>query len=124
MLIHADGVDFTQLGPTWLAVGLFVAVPAAFGASIGVVVDRVAAPGSWTRRGGWRWALPIVLVAAFPLTVVLLAIAAAVLVVTVTARASTAGRFPFVVGLTVRAVWLAIAVAGLVALLRDIAALA
>ena len=42
MLIHAGGIDFRVLTPTWLAVGLFVALPALFGAVIGVVVDRVA----------------------------------------------------------------------------------
>ena len=31
LVVHPDGVDFTLLGPLWLAVGLFVAVPAVYG---------------------------------------------------------------------------------------------
>ena len=27
MLVHADGIDFTVLKPTWLAIGVFVALP-------------------------------------------------------------------------------------------------
>ena len=39
MLIHADGIDFRALTPTWLAIALFVALPFLFG-----VADR---------RGRW-----------------------------------------------------------------------
>ena len=31
MLIHADGIHFTLLGPLWLAIALFIALPAVFG---------------------------------------------------------------------------------------------
>jgi hypothetical protein len=34
LLVHADGVDFTVLSPRWLAVGMFIAIPAAFGAAL------------------------------------------------------------------------------------------
>ena len=51
MLVHADGIDFTVLQPTWFAIGLFVALPAIFGVFIGVVVDAVGRPDSWTNRG-------------------------------------------------------------------------
>jgi hypothetical protein len=61
MLIHADGVDFTVLKPLWLAVALFVLLPAAVGVSLALVVDRVAAPGSWTAQDRVRWGLPAVL---------------------------------------------------------------
>lgn len=30
-VVHSDGVDFTMLSPRWLAIGLFVALPATFG---------------------------------------------------------------------------------------------
>lgn len=33
-LVHADGIDFTLLTPRWLAVGLFVLIPAAFAAAL------------------------------------------------------------------------------------------
>ncbi|MBT8242034.1 MAG: hypothetical protein KJN63_12490, partial [Acidimicrobiia bacterium] len=64
MLVHADGIDFHVLEPLWLAVGLFVALPAAFGAAIAMGVDRVAERGV---RHGWRgWVLPVLLVVGFP----------------------------------------------------------
>lgn len=80
MVVRADGVDFTVLEPLWLAVTLFVGLPALFGWVIGIVVDAVDSPDSWTRRGAMRWALPLVALA-FPLgaiasVVVLLAVAA------------------------------------------------
>lgn len=54
-----DGIDFRFLKPTWLAIGLFVALPAVFGVAIAAVVDRVAAIGA---PRGWRgWILAIVL---------------------------------------------------------------
>ena len=53
LLLHADGIDFTVLKPTWLAIGLFIAVPALFGLAIGPAVDRIGRPGSWTTRG-WK----------------------------------------------------------------------
>ena len=34
LLVHADGIDFTVLSPRTLAVGLFVAIPAAFGGAL------------------------------------------------------------------------------------------
>ncbi len=125
MLVHADGIDFTVLEPTWLAVGLFVALPAVFGATIGDAVDRVAIPGSWTTRGRRRWVLPLALLAAFPPSLFLVAVSAFVLVLWVPLRRLIVqrGGAPFGVGLVVRAAWLMIAVLGLFALLNDIDAL-
>ncbi len=119
MLVHADGIDFTVLEPTWLAVGLFVALPAVFGATIGDAVDRVAVPGSWTTRGRHRWVLPVLLLAAFPPSLFLVIVSAFVLVLWVPLRRQIVqrGGAPFGVGLVVRAGWLMIAVLGLVALL-------
>jgi hypothetical protein len=123
MLIHADGIDFRFLKPTWLAVGLFVALPALFGAVIGVVVDRVSAiavPPGWR-----RWAIPAVLIGAFPFTVNLVGVAAVVLAVWVPVRRGlgSAGELPKLAGIGVRAVWLLIALAGLAALVGDVRAL-
>ncbi len=126
MLVHSDGIDFHVLKPTWLAIGLFIAVPALFGLAIGPVVDRIGRPGSWTTRGWRRWLLPLVLVALFPPTLFVLAASTVVLAVWLmirtirpveTLRASTG------YGLVVRAIWLIIAALGLVALLNDIAAI-
>ena len=123
MLIHADGIDFRVLKPTWLAVFLFVALPALFGAVIGVVVDRVSA--NMSEHGWRRWVLPTVLVAAFPPVIVVVGIAAAVLAawVPVGRGLKSAGGLPKVAGLGVRAVWLMIALLGLAALVGDVQAL-
>jgi hypothetical protein len=51
MLLHADGVDFRLLTPRWFAMGLFVALPAAFGVAIGPAVRTVE---GWDRPTGWR----------------------------------------------------------------------
>lgn len=123
MLIHADGLDFRVLKPTWLAVGLFVALPALFGAVIGVVVDRVS---TIPVPPGWRgWGLPALLVATFPLTIVMVGIAAVALAVWVLVRhgLESTGGLPKPAGLGVRAVWLMIASVGLAALVGDVRAL-
>lgn len=127
MLLHADGVDFTLLGPTWLAIGLFIALPGMFGLFIGSFVDGVARPGSWTAKGMWRWLLPVVGLACFPGAVPVFGVTAVVLAVWIGLRStdpvqrvrSTTGY-----GLVVRAVWLSIAVAGLVAVIGDVRAIA
>ena len=41
LIVHPDGIDFTALGPLWLTVGLFVAVPAAYGPLMHAVMIRV-----------------------------------------------------------------------------------
>lgn len=65
LVVHPDGVDFTVLGPLWLTVGLFVAVPATYGPLLHAVMLRVGAvplgaglsqrvPGvAWTLRGAF-----------------------------------------------------------------------
>ncbi len=124
MLVHADGIDFRLLKPTWFAIGLFVALPGLFGAFIGPVVDRVGREDSWTRRGRRRWVLPTILALAFPPTLVLVPVAATVVTTLLVVR-SVEGvqrvRASLPYGLTVRALWLGIAVLGLVALIGDIA---
>ena len=125
MLLHADGIDFRLLEPTWLAMGLFVGLPALFGAVIGAVVDRVTAPGSWTSRWPWVWVLPIVLVAMFPPTLLVLVVAAPI--VAVWALLHDLGlvdlQHRLIVRQTVRAAWLAVAIAGLIALVNDVRAI-
>lgn len=124
MLVHADGIDFHVLKPLWLAVGLFVALPAAFGAAIAVAMDRIAQRPLPTGRR--RWVIPVLLVAAFPLVIPFVAIAAIVLTAWVPIRRAVAasGGLSTVVGLAIRAAWLAVAVLGLVALVGDVQALA
>ncbi len=122
MLVHGSGIDFRFLKPLWLAVGLFVALPALFGVAMGIAVDRVSAPGHWTSRGRLRWILPVGLLLAFPQSMIIAALAALVLVVWVPVRRSFAHDrgVPLAARLVVRSVWLLIAVLGLVALLGDI----
>jgi hypothetical protein len=126
MLIHSDGIDFRVLKPTWFAIGLFILLPALFGAAIGPAVDRVSRPTSRTANGRARWILPIVLVLAFPLTLVELAVAALVYTAWVL-LADGVGVRPLVAGrgagYLVQAGWLAVATWGLVALIGDIRAL-
>ena len=124
MLVHADGVDFTVLKPTWLAISLFVALPAAFGALIGPAVDSVAAPASSTKRGRRRWALPAILAACFPPTLILLPFAAAMLAASRALRKAFPGVVTARVRLAMQAIWLSIALVGLVALVGDIKAIA
>ncbi len=126
MLVHADGIDFTLLQPTWLAVGLFIALPAVFGTLIGVAVDAAGPPNNWTTRGRRRWVLPIVLVGCFPLVVPLVLVAAMIVGagilmgdIALVQRLRAAPAYAF----AVRSVWLLIALAGLVALINDAQAL-
>ena len=91
------------------------------------VVDRVAAPYSWASRGVWRWLLPVLLVACFPPTLLLVAIGVVVLTCWVPLRhvhvvQDVRASPPY--GLIVRAAWLSIALLGLVALLKDISEIA
>lgn len=126
MLVHADGIDFTLLKPTWLAIGLFVALPGLFGTLVGSAVDRVSKPDSWTARGRRRWLLPLIAVGLFPLTVPFLLFAFVILGFWVFAGGAALPRrwrrIPLY-SLAVRSLWLLIAVAGLVALVNDIDAL-
>lgn len=126
MLIHPDGVDFTELKPTWLAIVLFVALPALFGAFIGTAVDAVGAANSWTSIGRRRWLLPVATIALFPPTIVAVLIVSAAVALAAAIgeiepirnlRKSTLGT------LAIRTAWLLIALAGLSALIQDITTL-
>ena len=126
MLVHSDGVDFRLLKPLWLAIGLFVALPALFAVAIGVGVDRVASANSWTRVGRRRWALPLVLIAGFPFVLFIAVPALLVLAVWVPVHQSLAQgeKVPLGLRMVIRGVWLAITLAGVAALVRDIGELA
>jgi hypothetical protein len=126
MLIHADGVDFTLLRPTWLAVGLFIALPGVFGALIGVAIDAVGRPDNWTVRGRRRWLLPLISVGCFPPVIPFVLLASVTVAARIVAndapvvkRIRTTPLYAF----AVRSLWLLIAVAGLVALINDARAL-
>ena len=123
LLLHSDGVDFTVLKPTWLAIGLFLALPGLFAVAISVSVDRVARTTAWSAQGRRRWITPIVLLLPFPLAVVPVALTAAVVTVLVGARQIALlqrVRNSTVYGLVVRGAWLSIAVVGLIAVVNDV----
>jgi hypothetical protein len=126
MLVHADGIDFHLLQPTWLAISLFVALPGLFGVAIGAAVDATSRPDSWTACGRRRWLLPIVVVACFPPSAIVLAFALVVLALCSVARQATPirrVRRSRAYAFAVRVIWLVIAAAGLLALVNDIDAL-
>lgn len=127
MLVHADGIDFTMLKPTWLAIGLFVALPGIFGAVIGASVDAVKRPDSWTRVGRRRWILFVIAMGCFPLIAVILVPVGAFVALCTALDASdlvTRARDTAAYVFAVRSLWLAAAAVGLVALVNDVAALA
>lgn len=123
MLIHADGIDFRELTPTWLAISLFIALPFAFGVAIAWTIDRLDREGSFARQGRARWIVAGVAALLCPPTLIVLAIAAGVLFVWIPARDAwhADGKPPpAAFAWVVRGVWLAIAGLGLLALVNDI----
>lgn len=123
MLIHADGIDFRALTPTWFAISLFIALPFLFGVAVAWTVDRLDRDGSFARTGRARWIVAPILAVLFPLTLILLGIALLILCVWVPARdAWHAGgtAVPRPLTWAVRGIWLAIAGVGLLALVDDI----
>jgi hypothetical protein len=126
MLVHDDGIDFHALQPTWLAIGLFVLLPGLFGIAIAAAVDAVRRPDSWTTGGRRRWVLAIVSVACFPATLLVLAVAVVLTVFGEMLHATGFVRWVHSISfhaLVIRALWLLAAIAGLVALVNDVAAI-
>jgi hypothetical protein len=123
MLLHADGIDFRVLTPTWLAITLFIALPFVYGVAVAWTVDRFDREGSFARDGRARWIVAVIGAALFPLSLVFLGVAFVVLCVWVPARdAWHADGTPVPRALTfvVRGVWLAIASLGMIAVVNDI----
>jgi hypothetical protein len=71
LMVHTDGVDFTVLEPAALAIALFVAICAGFGAVVAHLVGGAAAVDGWPRARPW-WLLgpPLVLLLFPPFLVV------------------------------------------------------
>lgn len=127
MLVHADGIDFTVLKPTWFAIGMFVALPALFAVTLAAMVDSVSRPESWTARRPWRWLLPVLILACFPVAIFFTAMA--LIPVGIWAARAREGDLeeeirgvPWLPNL-VRAGFLAIAAFGLYSLINDVTAL-
>ena len=58
MLVHSDGVDFTFLRPTWLAIALFVAIPGLYAALLTVLCERWLRPDGRLLRARRRVVFP------------------------------------------------------------------
>ena len=80
-LLHADGVDFNLLEPTWLAVAMFVAIPAAGAALMAAWVERWDAWWFTQRRRTIVAALPALILVPLILPLVV-AVASVILVST------------------------------------------
>jgi hypothetical protein len=61
IVVEPDGIDFTLLEPSWLAVAMFVVLPAAYGYVVAVLVER-----SFRRPVDERWRALIGLVLLVP----------------------------------------------------------
>jgi len=46
-IVHTDGVDFRLLGPPWLTIGLFVAIPGVHAALLTVLAERLFEENGW-----------------------------------------------------------------------------
>lgn len=77
-IVEPGEIDFTVLGPQWLAVLLFVALPAAYGVTLSWFVERGTVH---PKQSGWSWraALPLVfllMIGPFAVGVILVGLAA------------------------------------------------
>jgi hypothetical protein len=59
-VIGPSDVDFTLLSPLSLAVAFFVAIPAAYGAMMPWMAERLLREDSTLRRGRWTWLVGLV----------------------------------------------------------------
>ena len=69
-IVNPDGVDFTVLEPVALAIVLFVAIFAGFGAIVSALVNRAAARSADSNRPWWLVAPPLVVLLFPPLMIV------------------------------------------------------
>ena len=61
-VIRPDGIDFTLLQPLWLAVAMFVALPAAYGVAVSLLAERFLADDSaFSRSRAWIAGLVLLL---------------------------------------------------------------
>jgi hypothetical protein len=58
-VVHPDGIDFVLLQPLWLAIALFVALPALYGVAMSLLVERGLRRAD-EGRGGRLWFLGLV----------------------------------------------------------------
>ena len=75
-IIDPDGLDFTVLDPLWLAVALFIALPAAFGAALARGVEQLIPWASDRGPSTFVLLLPLLPIVLFPVIAVLVALVA------------------------------------------------
>lgn len=126
MLLQTEGIDFRVLKPTWLAIGLFVALPGLFGLVIGPAVDRAGASVPSPERELRPWLVPAVLLLIFPISIIVATITLLVLIVWRAVAGVGVVRLvrdskPY--GVAISGVWLSITAIGTIALAEDISAL-
>lgn len=78
LILHADGVDFNLLEPTWLAVGMFIAIPGGGAALMAAWVESWDRWWFTDRRRTIAAALPTVVLVPLILPVVVVAVAVVV----------------------------------------------
>ncbi|MGH2529491.1 MAG: hypothetical protein ACRDH0_09205 [Actinomycetota bacterium] len=123
LVIRPDGIDFTLLEPLWLAVVMFVALPASYGVAVSLLAERFLASHS-AFTGPWAWVAGLVLLLPLglfgPAGVAVLAVIVAALFLSRSAPQMgwlwTSGPFAWIG----RAVLAAVAVVGAASLVRDV----
>lgn len=115
MLLHAEGTDFRVLGPRWLAISLFIAIPGLFGGAIGPVVEAVERRRSGLKRSS------VLAIALGPAALLSYIVVVPTLFVYAAVRATPAAPpLPKAAVVLVRALWFSVAILGAVALVDDI----
>jgi hypothetical protein len=66
LLVHPSGVDFTRLEPAALAIAMFVAISAGFGAVAARFINAAASEHAWPQRRRWWLLGPPLLFLVFP----------------------------------------------------------
>jgi hypothetical protein len=79
-VIKPDGVDFTLLSPLWLAVLLFIALPAAYGWVMASIVEQLIARPGHLRKGRVAGIIGFVVVGFFGLMTAIIAVVGLALV--------------------------------------------
>jgi hypothetical protein len=77
LIVHTDGVDFRLLEPTWLAIGLFVAIPGIYAALLTLLAERALQPGGWWERAPFLLAVAPLILWIGPVAPLLIILAAA-----------------------------------------------
>ena len=123
IFIRPDGVDFARLDPLPLAVGMFIGLPAVYGVTMSLLMERLLRQGSrWSRSKAWILGLlPLVAIAAFgPLGVGVIVVMSGLWAIHRWSPETTSMLRSRTVVWLGRAVLLTLTALGLVALIKDV----